>query len=143
LWPLSFSDISQPRLKKVSDNKKPGIFCSHCGFTSGEERDVPVPAIGTAVVAGGARRPQSRNVRARVAALRRARGEDEPVAVGGAQVGQDDSGEEEERYVDELVDEMVEKEERKAGKVGTKKLKRIQEKAERKAMREVSPCLTQ
>lgn len=53
---------------------------------------------------------------------------------------QDDSEEEEEggRYVEELLEEMVEKEgEKKLGKIGTKKLKRIQEKAERKAMREV------
>ena len=42
------------------------------------------------------------------------------------------------RHVEEMVDEMLEKEEVKVGgKVGTKKLKRIQEKAERKAAREV------
>lgn len=88
------------------------------------------------MVAGGARRPQSRNLRARVAALRRARGEDEPVIGTNQDVSDEEDGG---RYVEELVDEMLEKEERKVGggKVGTKKLKRIQEKAERKAQREV------
>ena len=69
-----------------------------------------------------------------MAALRRARGEEEPVGAANGDGSEEEDGG---RYVEELVDEMVEKEERKAGKVGTKKLKRIQEKAERKAMREV------
>lgn len=101
---------------------------------SDEERQGAV--AGAAVVAGGARRPQSRNLRARVAALRRARGEDEPVIGTNQDVSDEEDGG---RYVEELVDEMLEKEERKVGggKVGTKKLKRIQEKAERKAQREV------
>lgn len=93
--------------------------------------------MGAAVVAGGARRPQSRNMRARVAALRRARGEEEQVMGGANWEGSED--EEEHRYEEEqrYVEEMLAKEERKAGKIGTKKLKRIQEKAERKSMREV------
>lgn len=89
---------------------------------------------------GGVRRPQSRSVRARVAALQRARGEDTEV-MGLSQDVSDMEEEEEEGerdYEEELVEEMVEREERKVGKVGTKKLKRIQEKAERKVAREVS-----
>ena len=86
------------------------------------------------MVAGGVRRHQSRNVRARLAAVRRARGE-----------GHTEEAVEEVDWEDEggqgvaAVEEMVEREEAKVGgKVGTKKLRRIQEKAERKAMREVS-----
>lgn len=92
-----------------------------------------------AVVAGGVRRPQSRSVRARVAALQRARGEDTEVMGLSQDVSDMEEEEEGERnYEEELVEEMVEREERKVGKVGTKKLKKIQEKAERKVAREVS-----
>lgn len=86
-----------------------------------------------AVVAGGARRSQSRNVRARLAALQRARRE--------GPMEEDTGGmeeEEEDDDVEEMVESMIEREERKVGKVGTKKLRRIQEKAERKAMHEAS-----
>lgn len=89
----------------------------------------------------GARRPQARNVRSRVAALRRARGEGPVLGPVIEREHEDSDGENEAGsggYVEELVDEMVGREEAKVGgKVGTKKLKRIQEKAERKAMREV------
>lgn len=67
---------------------------------------------------------QSRNLRARVAALRRARG-----------AGPVEEEEEEE------VAATGEKEDKKLGKIGTKKLKRIQEKAEKKVVREV--CVSQ
>lgn len=100
--------------------------------TEGTERQ----ARGTAVAA---RHAQPRNVRARVAALRRARGE------GPRETGLDDSGEEEVDggHVEELMGEMLDKEERKVGggKIGTKKLKRIQEKAEKKVAREVRRSL--
>lgn len=83
------------------------------------------------MVAGGVRRHQSRNVRARLAAVRRARGE------GPDPILEEEEGEDTGR-VEELTEELVEREEVKVGgKVGTKKLRRIQEKAERKAMREV------
>ena len=79
----------------------------------------------TAEVVGGRPGPiQSRNLRARVAALRRARGAD-PV---------EEEGEEEEMTTGPG-------EEMKVGKIGTKKLKRIQEKAEKKVLREV--CVSQ
>ena len=100
------------------------------------ERD-PAGVVGrgrAAVVAGGARRPQARNVRARVAALQRARGEGPREWEEEGSEGEDEMDE----YVEELVEEMVGREERKGtAKIGTKKLRRIQEKAERKAMREV------
>ena len=75
-------------------------------------------------------------MRARVAALRRARGEGQQDTSPGANEDEVDGPR---GHVEELVEDMLDKEEKKVGggKIGTKKLKRIQEKAEKKAAREV------
>ncbi len=67
---------------------------------------------------------RSRNIRSRVAAVQRARGQVEPTL---EEDGDHDNDEEE-----EPGDEKI-----PTGKIGTKKLRRIQEKAEKKAVREV------
>lgn len=80
------------------------------------------------MVAGGVRR--ARNIRARVAAVQRARGQTE----NSPEENQEDDEEE-----NNLLEGVGNDEDSKiyGGKIGTKKLKRIQEKAERKAAREV------
>ncbi len=84
----------------------------------------------SAVITGGVRR-RSRNIRSRLAAVQRARGQVEPIPEeDGEEVNDGDGG--------DSIGEGIEEENIPSGKIGTKKLKRIQEKAERKAMREVT-----
>ncbi len=84
----------------------------------------------SAVVTGGVRR-RSRNIRSRLAAVQRARGQVEPIPEEDGDEGAGDGG-------GDGGDDGIEEENIPSGKIGTKKLKRIQEKAERKAMREVT-----
>ena len=86
---------------------------------------------GDGVVVGGARHPPRRNLRARLAALQRARGQGDGEDLAGNGSSNDDNN------PDYGVEEREGEKEEAWKKVGTKKLKRIQEKAERKAAREV------
>lgn len=86
-------------------------------------------------MAGGMRRP--RNLRSRLAAAQRERARQTPTI-------QEAPGEE--REEDEDVEDSVEEADEgmavfSGKKVGTKKLRRLQEKAEKKAMREVSSVI--
>ena len=81
------------------------------------------------MIAGGVRR--ARNVRARLAAVQRARGQIENIP----EESQEDEEEEEEGS--NLFEKAEEEQKLHTGKIGTKKLKKIQEKAERKVAREV------
>ena len=94
------------------------------------EKVVAAPTTGTqgAAVIGGSRR--SRNVRARIAAVQRAR------ARATQEDGEEDDDEGEgEGDMEEGLEELDQP--KFTGKIGTKKLRKIQEKAEKKAMREV------
>lgn len=82
------------------------------------------------VIAGGVRR--SRNIRSRLAAVQRARGQVETIP--------EEEAEGEEGEGVEGVGVEAGEEKMPTGKIGTKKLRRIQEKAERKAQREVCGC---
>ena len=76
---------------------------------------------------------RARNIRARVAAVQRARGQIENIP--------EESQEEDEEEGSDMFERAEKDEEEQklyTGKIGTKKLKKIQEKAERKAAREVS-----
>lgn len=90
-------------------------------------------------MAGGMRR--TRNIRSRIAAVQRERARQ-------AETIQQEAAEEDERE-DDVADAGSFDEEEDEGlkafsgkKVGTKKLRRLQEKAEKKAMREVSQVVT-
>lgn len=97
-----------------------------------DEEDERPAGRGGGIVVGGARQPQQRrNLRARLAALQRARGQLHRVDE--VEGGSSSSGDDE---LDSGVEEG-EGEKEFEGKIGTKKLRRIREKAERKAMREV------
>ena len=75
-------------------------------------------------------RPQARrNIRMRLAALHRARGQ--LYRVDEDEEGSSSSGEEPDGGVEEEMEKKL------SGKIGTKKMKRIQEKAERRERREV------
>ena len=80
--------------------------------------------------AGAGRRQGRRNIRMRLAALQRARGELYRV-----EEDEEASSSEDDDEPDTGVEEGLDK--KISGKMGTKKLKRIQEKAERRQMREV------
>ena len=80
------------------------------------------------MVAGGVRR--ARNVRARLAAVQRARGQIENIP-------EERQEDEEEEEGSNLFEKAEEEQKLHTGKIGTKKLKKIQEKAERKVAREV------
>ncbi|XP_064382966.1 DDRGK domain-containing protein 1-like [Halichondria panicea] len=102
---------------QLSGNKKIEIEKTRPRVVGGE----------SAVITGGVRR-RSRNIRSRLAAVQRARGQVEPIP--------EEDGEEDDGDGGDGIGEGIEEENIPSGKIGTKKLKRIQEKAERKAMRE-------